>query len=156
MTISQKSASKVMKKQINNKKTGLTIISLFFFLASFSQTTNELYNTWYEWPHETEGGNNVYKTSPYVPVPGIDHQYDVYKKLVIQNSGAIKVGQYCGYCPNVNLVESIGNFTISEQKNSVKNIIVTYPNMQANIIIDIYSYSVNKLVLKFQSGINTN
>ena len=145
-----------MKKQINKKRTGITIVSLFFFLVSFSQTQNEIYNTWYEWPHETDGGNAVYKTSPYVPVPGIDHQYDVYKKLVIQNSGAIKVGQYCGYCPNVNLVETIGNFTISEHKNIIKSITITYPNEQTKNTIQIISYSVNKLVLEIQININPN
>ncbi len=145
-----------MKKQFYKKRAGITIISLFFFLTTFSQTSSDLCTTWYEWPHEATDGNSVYKRTPYVPIPGIDRQYDPFVKLVIQNNGTIKVGQYCGYCPDANLIESTGNFTTSDQNDLVKSINISYPNQKTNVAIEVISYSVNKLVLKFQPNLKTN
>jgi hypothetical protein len=139
----------LMKKQFYKARVVLSFLFLSFSAISFSQTASEIASTWYEWPHEAFSGNKVFKATPYVPVPGIDRQYDQYVKLQLSNNGAIIVGQYCGYCPNVVLIENTGTYSTVLNNTIVTNINVTFPNPNLNFVIDVISYQNGNLVLKY-------
>lgn len=139
----------------------LFILSLFLFgLSSFAQKannniSNEICNTWYEWPHENANGNTVYKTVKYEPIPGIDKQDEAFSKLIISGDGTFIKTQYCGYCPAVKLEESKGKCEINNTNGTISSIQVTYNNAKQISPLTVVSSDKDKLVINFQHIINT-
>ncbi len=105
------------------------ILSLFaglaFATAAVAQNApqaNALFNTWYEWPHESVNGATVYHTAKYVPVPGIDRQDEAFRMISISADGNFIMGEYCGYCPAVKLKEQKNTYKLISNENVVSEI----------------------------------
>jgi len=119
------------------------------FAQQANTTTETIYNTWYEWPHENTNGNTVYKTVKYTPVPGIDKQDEPFSMLIIKNDGTFIKTQYCGYCPALKIEETKGQFSIESVKGKT-NIKVTYNSSKSPAPLEVVSASKDKLVLNLQ------
>jgi|GEM_PF-5979926 len=102
----------------------MTLSRLFYLFVAFapftafSQSAGKtlieppaaLFNTWYESPHESSATAIVYRIVKYMPIPGIDKQDEAFKSLTVNADGSIVQGQYCGYCPAVQLIEKKGTY----------------------------------------------
>lgn len=117
---------------------------------SNSSVSSDIYNTWYEWPHENANQNTVYKTVKYEPIPGIDKQDEPFSKLIIKNDGSFIKTQYCGYCPAVKLEETTGKFVIN---NSTLD--VTFKGAKSVAPLTVVAVTKDKLTINFQHTINT-
>ena len=122
---------------------------------SNSSVSSDLYNTWYEWPHENANQNTVYKTTKYEPIPGIDKQDEPFSKLIIKNDGTFIKTQYCGYCPAVKLEEAKGKFELKNANDASNTIEVKYINSKTPSPLSLISVSKDKLIINFQHTINT-
>ncbi len=136
------------------------ILFLFTGATCLAQKSNnpvnsDLYNTWYEWPHENTANGTVYKTTKYEPIPGIDKQDEPFSKLIIKNDGTFIKTQYCGYCPLVKLEENTGKADIKSTNGVVDAINVTYKSNSDVSPLSVVSLAKDKLIINFQHTINT-
>lgn len=152
-----------MKNQFSVKRASILLLLLSFFVSGFSQSsakapapyTSTIHNTWYEWPHEANGNNTVFKTQKYTPVPGIDKQEDPFIKLIINADGSFTTTQYCGYCPNYTITEKNGTFSVISANTIVTGLKVALPEEENNIICNVISCTADKLIMDLPPSIKT-
>jgi hypothetical protein len=152
-----------MKNQFTLIKVCITFLLLSFSISASSQSSakvpapynNNIHNTWYEWPHEANGTNTVFKTQKYTPIPGVDKQEDPYIKLIINADGSFTTTQYCGYCPSYTLTEKNGTFSVISSNSIVTGLKVALPEEENNIICNVTSCTADKLIINLPPSIKT-
>lgn len=132
-------------------KSGFLVLSLCIgnwsnlYAQNGETSTNPLHNTWYEWPHESANGQTVYKSTKYLPVPGIDKQDELFKMITIGADGSFITSQYCGYCPNVTITEQKSNYKASTLGKTTE--LKIYSDKSKQTSVNVVSVDKEKLVL---------
>jgi len=140
----------------------ISVIGLFFSITAFAQNPNklnsisELYTTWYEWPHETHDSQTTFKTTKYVPVPGIDKQEAPFDLLQFNSDGSCIVTKYCGYCPDLVIEKKYGTFELIYSGEIVSSIKITLAQQDSINQIKVGSLASEKLVLDISQLQNKN